>query len=345
MQNVSRRSFFSLAGGAAALAALTACGGGGGNEQGGAGGGAGAAGGPWEYTDDLGKKISLPQRPQKIVAYVNGAAALWDFGVRPAGLYGPSRDSDGKPNLQAGNMDLGQVQSIGGEDYNGVNLEKLAALNPDLMIASLAGETPDSRWVIKDDLAQIEKICPVYSIREFGKPIPEIIGGYQTLAERLGADVNEPGIATARDAFTKAGDELKAAVAEKKGLRAEFVYGDTDGFYVASPTFYPNINWYTTLGLTSARAGAPLSADFLEQLSWEQVGKYPSDLILTDIRTFSLPQQQMIKQFPTFAALPAVKAGQLGGWNGEPRFSYQGSVEEVRNLAAAVRKARPGIAK
>ena len=341
MQSVSRRAFFSVAGGTAAALALAACGGG--NPQGGGSAGGAGAGGPWEYTDDLGKKISLPQRPQRVVAYVSGAAALWDFGVRPVGLYGPSANEDGSKNLLAGNIDLAAVTSVGGEDYNGLRIEKLAELKPDLLIASLNGPTAESRWVIKDDISQIERICPVYSIQESAKPLPEVISGYETLAQRLGGDVGAPAIATARDEFRAAGDELKAALAEKAGLRVEFAYADTDGFYVASPKFYSTLIWYAQLGMDIARKDDP-STDFLQQLSWEEVGKYPADLICTDIRAFSLPQKQIIAQFPTFRNLPAVRAGQLGGYNGEPRFSYQQAISEVRDLTASVRKARTGVA-
>lgn len=342
MQDVSRRAFFSVAGGAAAVLGLAACGGGGDAESGGPGG-ADTATGPWEYTDDLGKKISLPQRPQRVVAYVSGAAALWDFGVRPLGLYGPSKNEDGTPNLQAGNIDLAAVTPVGGEDYNGLPLEKLAALKPDLLIASLNGPTAESRWVIKDDIAQIEQICPVYSIQESAKPLPDIISAYETLAQRLGGDVSAPAITQAKTTFQAAGDELKRSLAEKPGLRVEFAYADTDGFYVASPKFYSTLIWYSQLGMGIARKDDP-KEDFLEQLSWETVAKYPADLICTDIRTFSLPQDQIIAQFPTFANLPAVKAGQLGGYNGEPRFSYQTAVAEVQNLTASVRKSRTGVA-
>lgn len=341
MQAVSRRAFFSVAGGTAAALALAGCGGG--DTEGGGSGGAGTASGPWDFTDDLGKRINLPARPQRVVAYVSGAAALWDFGVRPAGVYGPTKNEDGSPNLQAGNIDLAAVTSVGGEDYNGLPLERLAALKPDLLIASLNGPTAESRWVIKDDIAQIEQICPVYSIQESAKPLPEIISAYETLAQRLGGDVSAPAIAEARTTFQAAGDELKGALAEKPGLRVEFAYADTDGFYVASPKFYSTLIWYSQLGMDIARKDDP-ATDFLQQLSWEEVAKYPADLICTDIRTFSLPQKQIITQFPTFANLPAVKAGQLGDYNGEPRFSYQQAVAEVQNLTESVRKSRTGVA-
>jgi iron complex transport system substrate-binding protein len=331
MHDVSRRTFLSVSG----ALALAGCGAPERSDT-------AATGGRWEYTDDLGITVTLPERPTRIVAYVSGAAALWDFGVRPVGVYGQSRNDDGSPTLQAGSVDLEAVASVG-EGYDGVDLERLAALEPDLMIASLAGPTADSRWVIKDDLAQIQRICPVYSIQEANTSLPDVIGAYEVLADRLGGNAQDPAVAQARTDFLAAGEELKAALAEKPGLRVEFAYADTDAFYVADPRFYPTLIWYARLGMDIARQDDP-SSDFLQQLSWEEVGRYPADLICTDVRTFSLPQQEIIARFPTFANLPAVRAGQLGGYNGEPRFSYQQAVAEVRDLAAAVRRAQPGIA-
>ncbi len=73
--------------------------------------------------------LSLPKRPERIVAYVGTAAVLWDFGVRPVGLFGPQRQPDGTPEPAAGNIDLDAVESAG-EGWDGANLEVLAALSP-----------------------------------------------------------------------------------------------------------------------------------------------------------------------------------------------------------------------
>src|SRR4051812_42919727 len=44
--------------------------------------------GSWVFTDDRGITVTLPGMPKRIIADVNVAAALWDFGVRPVGLFG-----------------------------------------------------------------------------------------------------------------------------------------------------------------------------------------------------------------------------------------------------------------
>ena len=54
-----------------------------------------SAGGGWTYADDAGTTISLPQRPERVVAYLPLAAALWDFGLQPVGYYGVALRPDG----------------------------------------------------------------------------------------------------------------------------------------------------------------------------------------------------------------------------------------------------------
>src|SRR5690348_13132494 len=47
-----------------------------------------AADGPWSFTDDKGVTVELPARPLRIIADVNAAAPLWDFGIRPVAVFG-----------------------------------------------------------------------------------------------------------------------------------------------------------------------------------------------------------------------------------------------------------------
>ncbi|WP_020502469.1 ABC transporter substrate-binding protein [Sciscionella marina] len=327
---MGRRGFLAVAG-AGAATALAACG----------SGQSGSGAGSWEYTDDLGKHIRRDGQPKRIVAYVSCAAALWDFGIHPVGVFGPQRDDDGGKSLQAGNIDLGKVTSVG-NGYDDFNIEKVASLKPDLVITGLAGDKPADRWILKDQLAdKVEKLAPVLAIQESKKPQPKVIEAYGKLAQRLGADL--AGIKKAREEFEKTGEELRSALREKQGLRVEVVYGDNEGMYVANPKFYSDLIYYTQLGM-QLLGGAGGADQFYEQLSWERADKYPADLILADSRKFSLSADQMKQKFPTFRQLPAVKANQIGAWNGEPRFSYQLATPELQRVVDAVKKAKPGIA-
>ena len=86
-----------------------------------------AVDGAWSFTDDRGVTVSLPALPQRIVAQVTAAASLWDYGVRPVGIFGPQRRADGTPDPLAGNIDLDAVTSLG-EAWGEFDLERLIAL-------------------------------------------------------------------------------------------------------------------------------------------------------------------------------------------------------------------------
>ena len=79
-----------------------------------------------------------------------------------------------------------------------------------------------------------------------------------------------------------------------------------------------------------------------DTLSWKQAGRYPADLILHDTRAFSL-QPGQLSTYPTWAALPAVRAGQVGSWSAETRLSAQGFAAAVEDLAATVAAARADV--
>jgi iron complex transport system substrate-binding protein len=82
---------------------------------------------------------------------------------------------------------------------------------------------------------------------------------------------------------------------------------------------------------------------FWETLSWEQVDKYPADVILHDDKTGTLDLDAMAGK-PTWRALPAVKAGQLAAYSAIEDWSYEQRSGEIDVLTRAVREARPGIA-
>jgi iron complex transport system substrate-binding protein len=328
MRNLSRRGFLVGAGGVAATV-LAACG----KDEPSAP--AAQSSGPWEFTDDRGQKITRDKRPERIVTYVSSGAALWDFGVKPVGAFGPQKTESGAKELQAGNIDVNNVTSVGNA-WDDFNVEKFIALNPDLVVTGLTGTAPTDLWAITPEIGEkITKVAPILALSEFKVPLPKVIERYGQLATALG------GAISGKDDFQKASDDLRSAAKERQGLKVLVLYSEKDGIYVAKPEFFADLAYYRELGLDIVSGGG--SEDYWEQLSWEQVSKYPADLILTDTRTFSLTQQQMM-EFPTWRQLPAVQAGQLGAWSAEPRFNYQLATPIIRALTDVVRRSRTDIA-
>jgi iron complex transport system substrate-binding protein len=330
---LSRRGFLIGAGGVAATVALAACGNGGAQP-------ANAAGGPWSFTDDRGQQASRDQRPTRVVAYASSAAALWDYGVHAVGVFGPQKTADGRKEIQAGNIDLSAETSIGNA-WDDFSLEKFAALKPDLVVTGLTGAKPTDLWVIKDDLAaKVQQIAPIVAMSEYKVTLPKVIQRYQELAVALGGDANSPAITKGKADFQQASDDLKAAVKAKPGLKVLVVSSDKDNLYVCKPEFFADLSYYRDLGLDIVNGAGP--DDYFETLSWEQAGKYPADLILSDSRTFALSKQQLA-QIPTWAQLPAVKAGQVADWSTEPRFNPVLAAPVIRQLTTVVKGARTDI--
>ncbi|WP_370942237.1 ABC transporter substrate-binding protein [Amycolatopsis sp. cg5] len=329
----TRRGFLAGASGLAAAATLGACGGGDKPVD--------VSSGAWEFIDDRGQKAVRDQRPARVVAYVSSAAALWDYGVHPVGVFGPQKTADGGKEVQAGNIDLGAVTSIGNA-WDDFSMEKFAAARADLVITGLTGVKPTDLWVLKDDLGpKVQQIAPIVAMSEYKVTLPGVIERYERLAVALGGDSDSAVIKKGREEFQKASDDLKSAIKAKPGLKVLVVSGDKDNLYVCKPDFFADLAYYRDLGLDIVNGEG--SADYFETLSWEQAGKHPADLILTDSRTYALSRQQMAR-FPTWAQLPAVKANQLADWSTEPRFNPVLAAPVVQKLAEVVRGAQAGIA-
>jgi iron-desferrioxamine transport system substrate-binding protein len=196
--------------------------------------------GPWTWTDDLGQEIELRTRPTWVAAYGDAAAALINFGITPVALFHhvpPDQD----PTFEA--LDLADVQIVG-EAYGEIDLERLAAAAPDLVVTtSYRDETPELMFGFKDE-AQMEKVralAPVIGVMQTGSAL-DVIRANEGLAAALGADVDGGRVAEDRADFEAASDELTDAAA--RGL-----------------TVQP-----------------------LHQVSWENADLYPADMVLQSMR-------------------------------------------------------------
>ena len=327
----TRREFL-IGMGAAALWVASGCGG-----DDGARDASPAGGGRWTFTDDLGRSVSLPERPARIAAYVGTAAALWDLGVESVGVFGTLFDADGEAVAAAGSIDVAAVEHLGEEE---VDLEALAALAPDLVVLQ-GGPSGLDPWPLTDEqLPRVEEIAPYVAVRGYGAPAREIILGYERLAGALGADLDAPALVAAREELESATESLRAAIDAKPGLVAMFTYANEDGLWVAKADDFPDLLEYRRLGLDVVEAGGP--DDYFEMLSWEQAGRYPADVILHDRRPSSL-QPDELTRFPTWTRLPAVAAGQVGPWNAETVLSPQGFAAAVAGMAATIGAARADV--
>lgn len=289
-----------------------------------------ATGTAWSFTDDRGTKLELPKRPGRIVAQVGSAAALWDFGVRPVAVFGPHKLKDGSRDPQVGNVDIAKVEGLGNV-YDEFNVEKYIALRPDLLVSNMWVQ--GQLWYVPEkSKATIEQVAPTAGIMLPGKSAEQVIGKYEELARSLGAD--PAGVAEAKARFQAALKELQ----QFRNLKILMMSGGADNMWVVNPSDYPDIVTFMAAGLDVVKPTTVDKGGFFQTLSWENADTYDADVILYDTRTQSLTPQEMLKK-PTFAKLPAVKAGQLYPWRAEAPFSYQGYASMLEELVANLKKA------
>ncbi|UBU16479.1 ABC transporter substrate-binding protein [Nonomuraea gerenzanensis] len=332
---LARRGFLSGAAGLAAALTLAACGDGGASTQATSGASApasSAAAQGWTFTDDRGKKLEQPKVPTKIVAQVGAAAALWDFGVRPIAVFGPHKLKDGSKDPQVGNVDITKVTGLGNV-WDEFNVEQYIALQPDLLVSSMY--INGTLWYVPEKSKDtIEQVAPTAGIMLTGKSATEVIGKYEELAKSLGATME--GVPEAKARMEAATKEL----AQFKDLKILLASGGADAFWVVNPPEYPDIVHLVNAGLNVVTPSKVDEGGFFQTLSWENADEYDADVILYDTRTQALKPEEMMKK-PTFAKLPAVKAGQLYPWSAEAPFSYQGYATFLEELVANLKKAQP----
>lgn len=327
----SRRSLLGAAGIAGIGALAVACGGG-------AGDGDASGGGGWSFTDDRGRRVTAKSRPKRIVAYIGAAAALTDFGVgdRIVGIFGPSKQSGGKPDPLAGKVDVNKIPSLG-STFGEFNVEKYAGLRPELLVTHMF--QPPALWYVPDKSKdKIAQVAPSVGISVADVDLLHPIQRYAALAASLGADLKSGPVAAAKTRFDKAITALRDAVKKNPGIKVMAASASTDTLYVSAPAKYPDLSYFQKLGVGFVEP-KPDSQGFFEALSWENADKYPADVILLDSRTQALQPAQLTSK-PTWKTLPAVKADQLTPWLSEPLYSYAGCAPHIESLAKAIATAR-----
>jgi iron complex transport system substrate-binding protein len=287
------------------------------------------------FTDDKGVTIELDHLPERVVADVNAAAPLWDFGVRPIGVFGWNASETGDFGDAGGNIDPDAVE-VAGNTAEPVQLEKMAALDPDLIITITW--TPDDEteyWSIDlETLPLVQSIAPLLAMSATGSADVNT-ERFAELAAALGADLETPELAEAKERYDAALTDLQAATAEKAGIQVLFLYVDSETIYVANPGDWADLTFYQNAGLNIITPDAE-PGSYWEQLSFEQALKYPADLIMSSSRPGTLALDKFASH-PTLGAHPAVIAGQVVTWNQDFIQSYQGMAEAMEHLASTLR--------
>ncbi|MGY1737404.1 ABC transporter substrate-binding protein [Geodermatophilus sp. SYSU D00684] len=291
----------------AALLAASACAGPGTDE------GAEATAGGWSFTDDVGTTVELDAAPERVAGLNDVASSLWNHGIEPVATFGQTSAAD---DVQFEGRDLSGVEIVG-ESYGQIDLEALAAADPDLIVTTVypvdsEGTLDDTQplygFESLEQQEQVARIAPVVAIAWRGSAA-DVIERTAELAQSLGADMDGPEVSAARQDYEEASAALTEAASSGVTVLPVAAYPD-EGFYMAKAPDDPSLRLYSDLGVQFVDPGG--DGYFWQTASWEQVPQYRSDVILYSLRGAMTPEE-MAGQ-PTYGLLPAAQAQQVYPW-------------------------------
>lgn len=302
--------------------------------------------GPWEFVDGNGTRVTADERPSRVVAYAGAAAALWDFGVRSVGVFGPTQRSDtqhGNAELRpTGNLDLDTVKSIG-EAWGEFDVEKYAALRPDLLVTMRMTTDENELWYVPDEVRdQVEQVAPTVVVRGGKVDLPTPIGMFGELAESLGADPEKAGVPQAKRRFERGTERLAEQAGSGRPLKVIAVSGVEDSLYVGVPDDHTDLAYFAEHGLDLVVPDEPDKLGFWQRLSWENADRFEADVVLWDSRAGNFTPKQFAAQ-PVFGRLPMADPARMLPWRVEAPFSYQQYAAVLEELVAGLEGARASI--
>ncbi|MFE2809704.1 ABC transporter substrate-binding protein [Streptomyces nigra] len=338
--HLTRRGILAAGGALGLGAVLAACGdddakSGGSNEAAGAG-----KSGPWTFKDDRGTTVKLDKVPTKIVAFVGVAAALYDYGIEVKGVFGPTKTKDGKADVQAGDMDVSKL-TVFGNVWDQFSVEKYAAFAPEVLISTTFDNAGTLWYVPEASKDKIAKLAPSVAVSVYDRQLTQPLERVWALAESLGADLKSGKAAQDKKEFEAAAERLRKAAKARPEIKVMAGSASQDIFYVSGTNLSIDLEYFKALGVNFVEPPESAKKEgggWYESLSWENVDKYPADIIMMDDRSQTIQPADISEG--TWKKLPAVKAGQVIPRSPEPILSYAKCTPLLTNLAEAIEKAK-----
>lgn len=284
---------------------------------------------PWEFTDDRGTTVTAGRRPRRVLAYVRAGAGLWEYGLRPVGVYGSAHDSGTEVDpVKAGALDSAEVPYLGsGSD---LGEDTLSELRPDLVV-DVTYDGEHAYAVGKPLLAEAEAAgVPVVVLSVAGgSSLTGILGRFGELATALGGSA---GGAAAELAAVE--EELRAAAAVRAPRALVLSGAGTEQVHVARPEAWPELRHLTGLGVDLADPGPGPGANWLTT-DWAhavELGR-GADLVLADSRAHA-SGPEALAELPAWRELTADAA--VVPWNPELPPAPAACADFLRAVAAAL---------
>lgn len=338
--HLTRRGILA-AGGALGLGAVLAACGDDDAKSGGSESTAAAESGPWTFKDDRGTTVKLDKVPSKIVAFTGVAAALYDYGIEVKGVFGPTTLKDGKADVQAGDMDVSKL-TVFGNVWDQFSVEKYAAFAPEVLLTTTFDSAGTLWYVPEASKDKIAKLAPSVALSVYDRQLTKPLQRMWELADSLGADLTATKVTDAKKRFEEASERLRKAAKARPEIKVLAGSAADTVFYVSGTNLSIDLEYFKALGVNfvePSEKAKKATGGWFETLSWENVDKYPADIIMMDNRTAVL-QPADIKDKPTWTRLPAVKAGQVIPRVTEPIYSYAKCAPILEDLAKAIETAK-----
>ncbi len=301
----------------------------------------GGSGESWSFESGNGETVTLDSVPKRIIASGPEAAALMAYGIKPVGIYatGPV-DED----LSLKDLDLSGIEILS-ETYGEVDLETAVGLKPDLIVADWwPAEKAYSGFEagVQDSSKKLADLAPVVGVAQ-GDSTEKLAQGYEDLARALGADMDDPKIASIKADYESARADFQDAVADQPDLSVLAVSPADDLLYVANPEYAPELQDWERWGLDVIHPDSPDPGfPYWENLSWENADKYQPDLLLIDGRTYDSSLKTGESQ-PTWPTIKAAKAKAYANWPTYWMHTYSEYAAQLEKMTATIQKADPSI--
>lgn len=282
--------------------------------------------GEWTYTSGFDRTTTLDAPPERLVLDAYSAAALWDYGIRPVGIFGYGLEEDASP-LALGNVDLDGIEVVGrgGE----LNIEAMAALEPDLVIGFGTDRSQGWTWWEDGTTEAVTNIAPFLAVKFSGMAVEDVIQEYATLGEHLGGDRAPTEADQTR--YTENLTALDAAA--KPELSTIALNGDSSALYVGTGSL-AQLRLLADHGVNLVGPEAGEDSPWAE-LSWENVPDYPADVVLAYVGSPGL-----FAAAPVYNSMPSVQAGQVVDWDDKQPFTYAAYADWLEQVVATYSAAR-----
>jgi iron complex transport system substrate-binding protein len=295
----------------------------------------------WRFTDGSGKTVELDEPPQRIIAHAYAAAALMEFGIKPVAIYADAAVED-DVGLQS--VDFDGIEIIG-EEWGKIDVERAAALDPDLIVADYWPVEKGYSGMengVEEKSKKLAQLAPVVGPAQ-GDSILDLIEGYERLAAALGADVTTGAAAAAKGEFERARDAFSEAAKAKPGLRVLAISPYDDTYAIAVPEHAPELLDFQAWGLDVIDPAKPDPAfPYWQTLSFENADTYQPDLLIFDDRNYPRNLNTLKKQ-PIAKSIRAFAAGAYTTWPAYWLHTYSDYARQLAQLTKAISDADPEI--